>query len=79
MNARSAPVSIVRPDAYGVSVTSERRTTFRSTMPYALDRRMPCRSSTISEKIRCDVVVPMSIPTVRSRSRSVATFPSWPP
>src|SRR5438093_870734 len=66
MNAASASVSMRRGDEYGVSVTSERETTRRSVTVYALERRMPCRSSVSSEKMRCDVVVPTSIPTVRS-------------
>ena len=66
----------VSPDAYGVSVICERETTLRSTTVYALERRMPCRSSTSSEKMRCEVVVPMSMPTVRSRRRSDATLPA---
>jgi hypothetical protein len=76
MNAASASVSIRRSDAYGVSVTSEREITRRSTTVYALERRMPCRSSVSSEKMRCEVVVPMSMPTVRSRRRSDATLPA---
>ena len=75
MNAASASVSMRRADAYGVRATSERETTLRSTTVYALERRMPCRSRVSSEKMRCEVVVPMSIPTVRSERRSDATLP----
>ena len=41
MNIASASVSMRRCDAYGVRITSERWTTFRSTTTYALERRMP--------------------------------------
>jgi hypothetical protein len=34
-------VSMRRSDEYGVSITSERCATFRSTTTYALERRMP--------------------------------------
>ncbi len=78
MNAPSASVSMRRADEYGVRETSDRWMTVRSTTVYALESRMPCRSRTSSEKIRWDVVVPMSIPTVRNRRRSVATIPSPP-
>src|SRR6266545_3433795 len=79
MNAPSSAASMRRAERYGVSTTSERWTTRRATTAYALESRMPCRSSSSSEKMRCEVVVPMSMPTVRSRRRSIATWPSSPP
>src|SRR6266542_774934 len=79
MNAPSSAASMRREETYGVSTTSERWMTRRATTAYALESRMPCRSSSSSEKMRCEVVVPMSMPTVRSRRRSIATWPSSPP